>query len=156
MSIVRRGLCCAAALFLAGTAGWASPPFRQAATPGTRHYLYTVLHTTNGAMEQGYRVGFDLVSGADGSVDAIVLSSESLAGGHWTRDLSIRLPHGDARHCGFARPGAVVAARAGRGGAARQRLSRHLRAAGDLLSADRHPQRGGRPGLADLRHGGAA
>jgi hypothetical protein len=89
MNIVRKGLHCAAgaALLLAGTAGWASPPFRQAATPGTRHYFYTVLHTTNGAMEQGYRVGFDLVSDADGSVDAIVLSSESLAGGRWTQTI---------------------------------------------------------------------
>jgi hypothetical protein len=87
MNIFRRGLRCAAAAALlgVGAAGWAGPPFRQAATPGIRHYLYTVVQTINRNVQRGYRVDFDLASGADGSVDAILLSSEALADGRWSR-----------------------------------------------------------------------
>src|SRR5207248_350155 len=83
MIIVRKGLhrAVAAALLLAGTAGWAAPPFRQTATPGVRHYRYTVVQTINHTIQRGYRVDFDLASGADGSLDAILLSSEALADG---------------------------------------------------------------------------
>jgi hypothetical protein len=89
MNIVRKGLhgAVAAASLHAGTAGWAGPPFRQAATPGVRHYRYTVVQTINHGEQRGYRVDFDLASAADGSLDAILLSSEALAGGHWTQTI---------------------------------------------------------------------
>jgi hypothetical protein len=89
MNIVRKGLhgAVAAASLLAGTAGWAGPPFRQAAAPGVHHYRYTVVQTINHSEQRGYRVDFDLASAADGSVDAILLSSEALAGGHWTQTI---------------------------------------------------------------------
>ena len=84
MNIFRSMKCAAGAALLLAGAAWADPPFRRAATPGTRHYRYTVVQTIDRNVQRGYRVDFDLASGADGSVDAILLSSEALADGHWT------------------------------------------------------------------------
>jgi hypothetical protein len=124
MSIVKTGLRCtiAAALLCAGPGGWASLPFRQAPTPGVRHYRYTVVQTINANIVRGYRVDFDLESGRDGSIDAILLSSEALDGAHWTAtaiDPTCRTAmHGTATSLARARLwpiGADIAASLGNG-----------------------------------------
>ena len=81
MKVLALGM--AVATLLAGSGADAAPPFAMRPTPGVRHYRYTVIQTINRSAQRGYRADFDLEAGRDGSVDAIMLSSEALADGTW-------------------------------------------------------------------------
>ena len=86
MEIVKTGLrrgIVAAAWLVAGAGVSAAPAFRHVPTPGVRAYRYTVVQTINHGIQRGYRVDFGLAASADGSVDAILRTSEELGDGHW-------------------------------------------------------------------------
>jgi hypothetical protein len=57
---------------------------RWNATPGTRHYRYTSVERTNGQPDKRYRVEFDLVTGADHGVAAVIRDAQSAAGDVWS------------------------------------------------------------------------
>jgi len=58
--------------------------FRIIATEGVRHYTYTSSEKTPGQPEKRYRVDFDLATGSDGSVTAVLLKAESAVGDTWS------------------------------------------------------------------------
>ena len=76
-------LMCVSAL-AAAAAVCSAEPFRTSATPGLRHYRYTSLEQTQGQAGTRYRVDFDLATGSDGSVIAILRKAEREAGGVWS------------------------------------------------------------------------
>jgi len=62
----------------------AEPPFKTAATPGTRAYRYTSVERNPGQPEARYRVDFDLVTDAHGGVTAVIRKAEAARGDVWT------------------------------------------------------------------------
>ena len=58
--------------------------FRTTATEGLRHYRYTSSEKTPGQPEKRFRVDFDLATGSDGSVTAVLLKAESAVGDTWS------------------------------------------------------------------------
>ena len=58
--------------------------FRTSATPGVRHYRYQSVERAQGQPDKRYRVDFDLVTGPDGSVTALLLKAESASGDTWS------------------------------------------------------------------------
>lgn len=51
-------------------------PLSARATPGVRSYVYTARETVNGQLKFIYRMRFDLATGADGGVEAVVRRAE--------------------------------------------------------------------------------
>ena len=62
----------------------ADAPFRTAAMAGVRHYRYQSLERAQGQPDKRYRVDFDLATGADGSVTAVLLKAEAAVGDGWS------------------------------------------------------------------------
>jgi hypothetical protein len=71
-------------ILVAGVSAAAADRFRTSATPGVRAYRYTSVERTQGRPDARYRVDFDLATGADGSVVAIVRKAERGENGVWS------------------------------------------------------------------------
>jgi len=58
--------------------------FRTGATEGVRHYTYLSTESAPGRPDRSYRVDFDLSTGTDGSVTAVLVKAQSAVGDTWS------------------------------------------------------------------------
>jgi hypothetical protein len=70
-----------ACIGLATAAAKAPPPVLPKPAPGLRSYRYEANEIVNGAPQSGYRVDFDLLTGSDGSIRALVRSTRAFSAG---------------------------------------------------------------------------
>ncbi len=75
---------CALAIVASQSAALAGATFKSSAVPGTRHYRYTSLERAQGQPDKRYRVDFDLITGTDRGVVAVIREAQSATGEVWS------------------------------------------------------------------------